>query len=220
MLSCWKQYNNLPLLEYNDGTPIHLETFPCKEIMMAYALGQTLQRQWALSLSPEALFGVMQLDEELDELDSEQASEIKSIIIQTHEKELGEFLPVWQEIKNLLLRQHPEQQEYINFSGHGLIISFSPNLMTAQSANVVHKDRLVNLGCTMLDSSYAESLDPFYRISAAEQKLFHDSATTIQKHVRAHHAGKLFKGHKLAAKEEKKAANITEGDDRPLNAKK
>ena len=54
------------------------------------------------------------------------------------------------------------------FSGHGVILSFTQDLINAQCAQ--HKNRIDALGFSVLDSAYADSIKPFYKITELEYK--------------------------------------------------
>lgn len=144
------------------GLAEKMRDLPGEEQMLAYCFCQSLRKVYAACISAEALAGVLELDK--DELEAVDILSLKSIFKEKF-SEIQEggvsYQSVWQNIKQKL--GITEGNDFVTFDGHGAVLSFDTRALKAQ----VFEDRYIaeELGFAVVDSSYAPSLVPFYKLA-------------------------------------------------------
>ena len=149
------------------------QLLPCKEQMLAYSFSQALLVVWAAALSEEALYAVLELPMILRPiLYFANINYQKNIFRSVYNKSVNNsddnkhstksFMLVWKKIKEIL--QAKGLTELFSFDGHGVVISFSEDLMIMQNdhMSVSYPEIIADLGFTVIDSLYSEKVKPWY----------------------------------------------------------
>ncbi|MGD0466592.1 MAG: hypothetical protein ABSA84_07855 [Gammaproteobacteria bacterium] len=143
----------------------HKSLLPGKEQILAYSFSQSLLTIWTAAVSEKALYAVLELPEFLRVvLYFASRNYHKKILKTVYESQLGarSFIAIWQYIKQLLLQKGIE--ELFSFDGHGVVVSFSKELIAMQNNNmdIVAPRLMEDLGFTVIDSLYSDVVKPWY----------------------------------------------------------
>ena len=146
---------------------------PCKEQMLAYSFSQALLVVWAAAVSEESLYAVLELPTILRPiLYFANHNYQKNIFRAVYNNKLGininntkSFMSVWQKIR--LILQAKGIEELFSFDGHGVVISFSENLITMQNENmsIDYPDIMKDLNFAVVDSLYSDKVKPWYVVN-------------------------------------------------------
>ena len=147
------------------------QLLPCKEQMLAYSFSQALLVVWAAAVSEEALYAVLELPMILRPvLYFANTNYQKNIFRAVYNNKSGSnqsnsvnsFMMVWKKIKSILQARGIE--ELFSFDGHGVVISFSEDLVAMQNnvMTIAYPNIMSDLGFTVIDSLYSEKVKPWY----------------------------------------------------------
>jgi hypothetical protein len=163
---------------------------PCKEQMLAYSFAQSLLAIWSAAVSEKSLYAALELPKFLrsilyfsnrkyrknifkdiyggaikasnKEIPAEKIVQNNNANINNHITQETTFIQIWHRIKAILHSQGIE--ELFSFDGHGVVISFSDQLVAAQNQlmQIDRQDIMADLGFTVIDSLYSDSVRPWY----------------------------------------------------------
>lgn len=139
------------------------QLLPSKEQMLAYSFSQALLVVWAAAVSEEALYAVLELPKILRPiLYFANSNYQKNIFRKIYNNDSKSFMMVWKKIKAIL--QAKGIEELFSFDGHGVVISFSEDLISIQNnaMKISYPDIMTDLGFTVIDSYYSEKVKPWY----------------------------------------------------------
>lgn len=139
---------------------------PGKAQMLAYSFSQSLLTIWTAAVSERALYAVLELPIFLRPIlyfaSKNYHNKILKTVYESKQNDTRSFIAIWQEIKQMLKQKGIE--ELFSFDGHGVIVSFDKDLINLQNSNmkICAPNLMKDLGFTVIDSLYAESVKPFY----------------------------------------------------------
>jgi hypothetical protein len=171
----WSRYTeDLRELHNNQGHPFSQQAIdrylPGKEQMLAYCLMKNIQFLWVSAISSKAFFRHIGLSRIAQWLPF-TPSPLKYRKAAYQVKEGSHFIEVWKEVAARLQRQFPEQNDWVSFSGHGMVFSFDSELIKLQNERSISDPELANdLGVAGIDSLYGKEMDVFYRLQTQELK--------------------------------------------------
>jgi hypothetical protein len=167
----WSRFEDeLTTLVDQEGNPLKdkkIDRFlPGTEQMLAYCLMKNVQYLWLTAISSTAFCHHLGLPSFVQFI---------SCIVgpsrycqAAYEKKEGEsFIDLWKEIRGELIKKFPCQQDWVSFSGHGMVISFDSDLIEQQNQCKIKNLQLAEeLGIAGIDSLYGKEMDLFYRRSS------------------------------------------------------
>lgn len=141
------------------------ELLPGREQILAYSFSQSLLTIWTAAVSEKALYAVLELPEYLRPILYFASLDYHKKILKTvYEKQSNtrSFIDIWQDIKATL--QNKGLEELFSFDGHGVVISFSPELISMQNSNmnIMAPKLMTDLSFTVIDSLYSDHVKPYY----------------------------------------------------------
>jgi hypothetical protein len=164
----WSRYDNdLPKL-FNKNKVAFKDKdlsryLPGKEQMLAYCLMKNVQYLWVASISSDAFCHHMGMPSFVNY--------IPGILGPSHftkaayVKQDGiSFIDLWKEIQAQLRVKAPQQQDWVSFSGHGMVFSFDADLQQQQNQRSISNRTLAqDLGLAGIDSLHGKVMNVFYK---------------------------------------------------------
>lgn len=158
----------LHLLKDENGVPFsekNLDRYmPGKEQMLAYCLMKNVQYLWFAAMGSNAFcdhLGIPKIARFIPLFPG--PSRYSQAAYQQHNKD--SFITVWKEVLTHLRHHYPDKQDWASFSGHGMVVSFDPELIRVQNEkNISNKSLAQDLKIAGINSLHGKEMDPFYRI--------------------------------------------------------
>jgi len=132
--------------------------------VLAYFMSQQLYSLWTMSISPRAVAATHEIEGDEDGI-SVCRRLSRDCIRAAQDKKYGSgeekysFLDVWEELKKKLTSV--KTPDFVQFSGHGRVISFDEELIVQQPHE--NPDLARALGFECWDSTYSRDVEPFCR---------------------------------------------------------
>jgi hypothetical protein len=169
----WFYYNQLDNL-YDSPDPNSRRSLKDKkkyllgeDLFLAYAYASNLRYLWAAATSRKAFNAVLEIDPIVANLMRLPLAPGPNQLMrnaQLKTKEGYSFLDVWKEIQTNLVNGPDGPKELASFSGHGVVMSFYPDLIEQQKLNGLENPQVMKkLNFALIDSYYGEQLSPMYR---------------------------------------------------------
>ena len=176
----WPHYLNLKKVK---GGEAFVKNLPGEDQMLAYGVSQYLKFLWAASLSTDKFYFATGIRDILPEISDSALHGIVEDVLNKSEI----FLPVWDELREEIVKRVGENANLVSFDGHGSIKSFSKSVCDAQAKyGLSDKHLFRRLGFTEIDSYYQEGTQPFYQRTPQESEQMQKAATQIQRAWRQH----------------------------------
>jgi len=140
---------------------------------LAYCFVQSLRFVWASANSKQAFNSILELDPISATLLSLPGMPGPNQILRRAQQKVANrsFLDVWGSIRERLAKNPDVPKDIASFSSHGVLVSFSPDMVKAQNDNGVRNTQVMNkLGFAIIDSYYGNGLKPMYRTENAIPK--------------------------------------------------
>ena len=160
----WGRYkSDLPRLRNGQGHSFTQEAIdrylPDEEHMLAYCLMQNVQFLWFSAISSTAFCRHMALPKITTWIPFVPGpSQYRKAAYQTG------FMEVWREVAARIQAKFPERQDWVSFAGHGMVLSFDPDLIQQQNERPITDPTLAqNLGFAVIDSLHGKAMNVFYR---------------------------------------------------------
>lgn len=138
-----------------------------EDLYLAYAFMANARWLWGASTSREAFNAILELDPLLAQMMRLPLVPGPNQLIrnaQAKNEQGDSFLDVWEEIRKAVMEDESIPKELASFSGHGVVMSFYPDLLEQQMKNgAVYPQVMDRLGFSVIDSYYGEQLSPIYR---------------------------------------------------------
>jgi hypothetical protein len=164
----WSRYENeLNTLRDQNGTLIRDKNWerylPGPEQMLAYSLMKNIQYLWVNAISSNAFCHHLGLP---------SAAKYIPLMVgparyrrAAYADQQGQsFIDVWRKVRGRLVERFPDKKDWVSFSGHGMVVSFDPDLIQKQNErNINHRQLANDIGLAGIDSLHGKEMDLFYR---------------------------------------------------------
>lgn len=166
--SSWSRYENeLTTLRDQRGEALNDKNWqrylPGREQMLAYCLMKNVQYLWVDAISSTAFchhIGMPGFVKHLPLMVGPARYRRAAYVRQGEQS----FIDVWQEVRGRLREKFPDRQDWVSFSGHGMVVSFDADLIQRQNERQIHSTQLAtDLGFAGIDSLHAKEMDLFYK---------------------------------------------------------
>lgn len=163
----WSRYeNDLPRLFNQNGVSFKDKDLsrylPGKEQMLAFCLMKNVQYLWVAAISSDAFCHHMGLPSLVKYIPGivGPSQFTKAAYIK---RDGSSFIDLWKEVQARIKAKAPEQ-DWVSFSGHGIVVSFDPDLQQRQNQRSISNRKLVqDLGFAGIDSLHGKVMDVFYK---------------------------------------------------------
>jgi|GEM_PF-2006570 len=169
----WNYYNEAHIIKpgVEEPVPASLEILST-DLALAYYFGSATQNIHAACVETKAFNAVLEI-EDIDGIEDLQHDGIvpdaKAFIKLSMERKFSDatgsfsFMDVWLDIKRHLLGEAPVMpQDYLSFSGHGVVYVFGQREFM-EASTFENREVATILGFNIIDSYRSSALKPFYR---------------------------------------------------------
>jgi hypothetical protein len=167
----WSMYEN-ELMSLYDQNGYSLKNknldryLPGKEQMLAYSLMKNIQYLWVNAMSSKAFCQHLGLPSFAKFIPCIVGpSRYCNAAYEDSAQDGRSFMNIWKDVKSRLVKEFPNKKDWVSFSGHGMIMSFDPDLIQKQNQRKISNRQLAeDLGVAGIDSLYGKNMDVFYRV--------------------------------------------------------
>jgi hypothetical protein len=164
----WTRYEaELPFLFDQNGTSLKNKALtrylPGPEQMLAFCLMKNVQYLWVNAISSNAFCHHMGLPSFARYIPYMVGpSSYRRAAYQQNEG--ASFINVWKEVIVALKTKYQNKQDWVSFSGHGMVISFDSDLLEKQNQQPINDVTLAqDLGIAVIDSLHGKEMNVFYK---------------------------------------------------------